>query len=407
MPRRTLMCWVAPPLCVLALLLPGGVSAAAKTGAPVSPIAPPATSTTAPVSPASVTAAIPVAEVATRAAQVPELVRTLSEPVAETAETETIKKRLADARAQIDLEMGAAETILRGHPTLDVIQLQQQLWRQRQGQANVWLDALTHRATLLQSTLTKLADITLLWRQTRAASVASNAPGTTLAQIDAALVAIEAAEAALSTRRTAVLDLQSVVAAEVARSTDLLGRFTQAQQRAVGGLLMQDSSPVWVAEAWTDAHDSLSAHVRELVATRRDDITRYVKDPSRGMPLHAAMLAALVVVFLAARRQTRLISATPPPGASVEASVFDRPYAAALALTLLFVSAPISMVPQSLRNLGDVLMLVPVIRLLGPALDSRLIVPVYAVAVLFTIDSLRQTIGGVPVLEQSILGLEM
>ena len=401
------MCWVAPRLCVLALLLPGGVAEAAKNGAPASPIALPATSTTAPVSPASVTAAIPVAEVATRAAQVPELVRTLTEPVAETAETEAIKKRLAEARAQIDLEMGAAETILRGHPTLDVIQLQQQLWHQRQAQTNEWLGALTRRATLLQRTLTKLADITLLWRQTRAASVASNAPGTTLAQIDAALAAIEAAEAALSTRRTAVLDLQSVVATEVARSTDLLGRFTQAQQRAVGGILTQDSSPVWVVGAWTDAHDSLSAHVRELVATRRDDIIRYVKDPSRGMPLHAAMLAALVVVFLAARRQTRLISPTPPPGSSTEAWVFDRPYAAALALTLLFVSAPISAVPQSLRNLGDVLTLVPVIRLLAPALDSRLMVPVYAVAVLFTIDSLRQTIGGVPVLEQSILGLEM
>ena len=401
------MCWVAPRLCVLALLLPGGVAEAAKNSAPASPIALPATSTTAPVSPASVTAAIPVAEVATRAAQVPELVRTLTEPVAETAETEAIKKRLQDARAQIDLEMAAAETILRGHPTLDLIQLQQQLWSQRQGQANEWLGVLTRRATLLQTTLTRLADTKMVWRQTRAASDAANAPDAILAQIDSALAAIEAAEARLATRRTAVLDLQSVVATEVARSAELLARFTQAQQRAVGGILTQDSSPVWVVEAWTDAHDSLRSHVRELVATRRNDIIRYVKDPSRGMPLHAAMLATLVVVFLAARRQTRLASATEPPGASAGASGFDRPYAAALAVTLLFVSAPISTVPQSLRNLVDVLTLVPVIRLLRPALDSRLIVPVYAVAVLFTIDSLRQTIGGVPVLEQSVLALEM
>ena len=41
-------------------------------------------------------------------------------------------------------------------------------------------------------------------------------------------------------------------------------------------------------------------------------------------------------------------------------TVFDRPYAAALALTLLFVSAPISPVPQSLRQLSEVLVLAPV-----------------------------------------------
>jgi small-conductance mechanosensitive channel len=389
-------------LWVLVLVLQGCLAEAAERGTPAAP----ATGAPRPASPAAVPGAIPVAEVATRAAQVPELLRTLTEPVAETAETEAIKKRLQDARAQIDLEMAAAETILRGHPTLDVIQLQQQLWRQRQAQTNEWLSALTRRATLLQSTLTHLAEIKMLWGQTRAASVASSAPGAIVDQIDGALAAIGAAEAPLAARRTAVLDLQSVVATEVARSTDLLARFTQAQQRAVGGILTQDSSPLWVLEAWTDAHDTLGSHVRELITTRRDDIIRYVKDPSRGMPLHAAVLATLVIVFVAARRRIRQHDGT-PAGTDPGASVFDRPYAAALAVTLLFVSAPMSSVPQSLRNLGDVLTLVPVIRLLGPALDSRLVVPVYAVAVLFTVDSLRQTIGGVPVLEQAILALEM
>lgn len=359
-----------------------------------------------PASEPTISAAIPVAEVATRAAQVPDLLRSLTQPVAETAETETIKKHLEDARTQIDLEMTGAEAILRGRPTLDVIQLQQQLWRQRQAQMNDWLSALTRRATQLQDILSRTAEIKKTWLQTRTVSVASDAPGAILVQIDGVLAAIEGVEAPLAARRTAVLDLQGVVAKEVARSADLMARYTRAQQEAVGGLLTQDSAPLWVSGAWADARGTLQARVREVAATRRADIVRYVQDPSRGLPLHATILVVLIGAFFAARRHVRRADTSQADDAMGE-PVFDRPSAAALAVTLLFVSAPMSTVPQSLRNLAEVLTLVPVIRLLRPTLDPRLVAPVYAVAILFGIDAMRQTIGGVPVLEQSMLALEM
>jgi hypothetical protein len=115
---------------------------------------------------------------------------------------------------------------------------------------------------------------------------------------------------------------------------------------------------------------------------------------------------ALVALFLAARRQVRQLSVS---GSNELAGVaiFDRAPAAALTLTLLFVSAPISAVPQSLRQLSEVLVLVPVIRLIRPAIAPRLVIPAYALALLFAVDSFRQAIAGVPVLEQALLALEM
>jgi potassium-dependent mechanosensitive channel len=350
--------------------------------------------------------AIPVVEVATRAAQVPALLRRLTGPLAETAENETIRRHLREARARVDFELADAETILRGHPTLDVIQLQQQLWQQRQLQTNEWLSALTRRALLLQDSLNRLGDIKTTWRQTREASVASGAPGAILAQIDGALAAIEAAEAPLATQRTAVFDLQSAVAKEVARSADMLARFTQAQQQAIGGILTRDSPPVWGATAWVNARGTLRGHVRELAVTRWNDIVRYVVDPSNGMPLHVAILAVLIAVFVGARRQARQSSAS-GSGPVAGISIFDRPYSAALVLTLLFVSAPTSTVPPTLRQLSEVLVLVPVIRLIQTAIDPRLVHPVYALALLFALDSFREAIAGVPVLEQALLALEM
>jgi hypothetical protein len=63
---------VAPRLCVLVLLVQICVAEGAEPGAPAAPPRP--------ASPASVTGAIPVAEVATRATQVPEFLRTSTEP---------------------------------------------------------------------------------------------------------------------------------------------------------------------------------------------------------------------------------------------------------------------------------------------------------------------------------------
>ena len=68
-----------------------------------------------------VSAAIPVAEVATRAAQVPNLLRSVTEPLAPGAEVELIRKRVPELREQIDLEVAAASTILHADPTLDMV----------------------------------------------------------------------------------------------------------------------------------------------------------------------------------------------------------------------------------------------------------------------------------------------
>jgi hypothetical protein len=73
-----------------------------------------------------------VAEIATRAAQVPTVVRALVAQIAPNAEIDTIRERLPDLRQQMDLELMGAETILRSVPTLDMIQTQQQLWHQRE-----------------------------------------------------------------------------------------------------------------------------------------------------------------------------------------------------------------------------------------------------------------------------------
>jgi len=389
-------------LFVFSLVAHHSLTEAAEHGQPSKP-PPPGSTTTLATPPASLV--IPVAEVATRAAQVPDLIRVLTEPLASDAELEAIRKRLHVAREQMDRELAASETLLRAQPTLDVIQSQQQLWQRRQLQAGGWLTILTRRATLIQDNLNRLAETQEMWRQTRRAAVASNAPAAILAQIDEVLGSIEAAENRLTARRIALLDLQSVVAQEVTRAAAALAKFTEVQQRAVGGILDRDTAPLWSAEAWASARVTLSARIGGAVAVRWADIVEYVLDPSSGMTLHAALAVLLASALVAGRRQVHRSSTA--GAAELGTTAFERPYAAALTLTLLWVSSPISTVPQSLRNLAAVVMLLPVLRLTRPAIDPRLLFPVRALAVLFVVDSLREAVSGAPVLEQAILGGEM
>ena len=122
--------------------------------------------------------------------------------------------------------------------------------------------------------------------------MASKAPGPILLQIDGVLTAIDAAEAPLRAERTAVLDLQSAVAPEVARSQATLVQFSEAQERAMGGLLTRDSPPIWDAQVWAQARTVLPSRLGEVAASRWGDIVRYVTDPSMRTPLHVAVVVA-------------------------------------------------------------------------------------------------------------------
>ena len=146
-----------------------------------------------------------------------------------------------------------------------MIQTQQQLWHQRELRANQWLTLLTHRATLLQNALTRLAELETTWSETRKAALAAKAPEPIIAQIDGVLEAVKAAEGPLTTQRTAVLDLQSLVAEQVARSENIQARFREAQQRAVGGILTRDAPPLWDATGWVGAREAFSDRLTETI----------------------------------------------------------------------------------------------------------------------------------------------
>ena len=349
---------------------------------------------------------IPVAEVATRANEVSNLLRHVNRLLDPSPQIETIQKLLPEASRKIELEVSATKKVLQDEPTLAMLQTGQQSWEKRQLEMTHWLDLLTQRATQLETALNQLAELEKMWSHTLDAAKAPRAPEPILQQIDATIAGVEAVQTPIQTQLSAVFDLQSRVAQEVTWCGTALVEIGEAQQKAVGGLLKRQTSPIWNAELWARGRVEGPARVRGIATRLWEDIKQYLHDPSKGMPIHAGLFMLLLVLLWGMRRQVRRWTAA-GERSSAAITVFDRPFSAALVATLFAATAPYAWTSPTVRQLFTILELVPLIRLTIPVVHSRVATGLYALGTLFALNTAREAFAGALLIEQVVILIEV
>jgi potassium-dependent mechanosensitive channel len=349
-------------------------------------------------------AAIPVSEVATRAAEVTNFLRTLYAQVAPSREIEEIQKELPEVSGRMAVELLRTEQNLQTQPTLEMLETEQRLWQKSQLDMGRSLRLVTQRATQLQTALNQLEELQKRWRQTSESAQAAQAPETIIQQINAILPAIEAAQTTLQMQRSAILELQGRLAEEATQCVTVLAGITQAQQTAVGGITRREGLPIWSAELWARTRAGGFAPLHAMAADSWIEIEQYLHDPSAGMPIHLGFFVVLSVLFYAMKREVRRW--TPDKGSPVITIVSDRAYAAALIASLLIASSPYSPAPPTVRNVFEALALAPMIRLLRPTVDQRVVFGLYPLGILFALDTIRHAFAGGTIFDQTILVLE-
>jgi potassium-dependent mechanosensitive channel len=354
---------------------------------------------------ASPPSVIPVEDIAAQATAVGNLIRGFATNLAPDKEIETIREIAPQLDVDIDLDLKSTTNILKEQPSLEALEAQQQIWQQRQLQLTAWLNVLTRRATRLQVALNQLKTLHDTWARTRDAEQSAKAPPAILKQIDATLATIEAAQEPHQAERDGVLNLQSKIAELIASCNTALAQIAGLQQRVVGGIFTREGTPIWKPELWPRAEATLADHLPQIVASYWRDILLYVRDPSRHMPRHVVMFLVLSLVLLAARRHVGPVETAggrPLHGTAV----FDHPFAAALLVTLIIATAPASPVPVTVKRLFEIAGLVPIIILTRRSLPPTVTPVIYALAILFATDSVRQAVTGDPPISQAMLVLE-
>ncbi len=183
-----------------------------------------------------------------------------------------------------------------------------------------------------------------------------------------------------------------------------LAEISKAQRMAVVGLAGRETLPIWSAEGWARARAVGFAVLNESAADTWAEIEQYLHDFSSGMPVHLGFFALLSVLFCAMRREVRRWKAS--EGSPVVTAVSERPYTAALIASLLFASSPYLPTPPTVQNVFAVLTLVPIIRLIKPTVDQRVVFVLYALGLLFALDTVRNAFAGAILFDQIMVVLE-
>ena len=351
--------------------------------------------------------AIPVADVASRATEASNALRSLRARFAPGREIEKIQKDLDDVSHRTAMELWRLMKLLRGQPTLEMLQTEQRLWEKNQDRIAGWMHLLTQRAAAFEAALSQILDIQKEWNQTLEAAQAAQAPETVLNRIKAVLTAAEAARTSLQARRSGAIGLQDSVAEELAQCEIALAHISQAQKMAVVGIARRERLPIWSSELWARGRTEGFAGVREIAVERWTDIERYLTEADRGMPIHLVLFVVLSVLFFAMRRQ--LHQWTTGKDSAVVTSVLEHPFLSAFISTLILASSPywpFSPAPPTVRNLLELLALAAMIRLMRQAFDHRAVFGLYALWLLFALDTVRHAFADAALFDQSMVVLE-
>jgi potassium efflux system protein len=351
-------------------------------------------------------AAIPVAEVTMRATEVANILRRMNTLIDPSPQIAAIQKMLPEVGRNLELESSEAKRVLQDQPTLAVLQAGEQLWAHRQREMTRWLDLLTQRATQLQAALGKLADLQKTWSLTLDAAVSSKAPEPILQQIRATVAALEKVQTPLQAQPPRMLDLQSQVAQELALCESVLVEIGKAQEEAVGGFLKRETSPIWSPVLWSRGRAEGPARVRRVARGLWADISQYFSDSSKGLILHIGLFVIVALLFGAARWHVRRWRVTGE--SSLQAiAVFERPFSAALVVTLFAATSPYLPTVPIMRKIFAILELVPMIRLTKPVVNPVVGTGLYVLGVLFALNTAREAFAGALLIEQTVIVIEV
>lgn len=350
--------------------------------------------------------AIQIKDVAYQSAEVSHLLRNLADKLQPGAQIDTIIMSLPEAMIQADRAMSETITTLQRHPPLPVLQTKYQQWQHMQRTFSEWLMLLTKRSMEIHSNLNQLAFLQKTWEITLDAATGSKASENVLQRINETIAGIRTARKSLNEQLDLVVELQNRTGNELEKCKQVLDEIARIQRASLSNIFLRDSLPLWSSDLWAKKLHGLPENMRRNTSAYWDDVINYFKDPLNNMLLYGVILAVMLLLFLASRREICRLTAAGETFSDV-VKVFRHPVAASLTVTLFIATSPYSFrLPITVRDTFHVLALLPMIILIRPLVSARMIPGLYALGLLFGIDAMREIFSGEELTGQVFLILE-
>ena len=365
-------------LIVLLALLAGPWSGTALAQEPA-PAAPSPTPTPAPTP-------IPAAEIPLRAQQTAVELRQL---VMAASPRDSIAKIEAAADEQRDkIEALAAVTkqqISHGASRSQLEDLAKR-WHREEAILDGWLTTLQARSTALESDLSRVRQITELWKLTQASAVEQNLPAALRTTVSTALGTAADATAVVSHRRDSVLTLQTKITNLKLDISDAQIPLRDAIKEQRRNTLLPDQAPIWkVVARPTQGAATLTERVRERWEDHLASVRSYVDEEPVRVLFHVVLfLVGLGVLVTLSRWAVR--RAVDDESLQATARLLSRPVAAAVLLNTVMEGWIHPTAPEAWHKLLEVFSLLALLRLLPRMLSKRLGPAIYLIVILFILQ---------------------
>ncbi len=339
---------------------------------------------------------IPVIKVASEAESALESLREIDTSLSTDRTTTSVAEGLSELKSEIEARIVDDMGLLRSNPPVQMLYDLRLAWQSFSDKLSAWTDELTRTGTSLDEELARLDELNKIWRLTLQAVQQAGSPSEVLQRVRAVIDSNMSTRQAVDFHRTQVLGLQNVAFEEAGRVRTALTLIEQSEGRALRGVLLRDSPPIWrletsFAEEWTkNSPRSFSFELRALMA--------YARRRPFAFLIHALTIIVVAVAIHWLDRRVRLWSEREPSLQHV-APVFAVPVSAAVALSCLF--SRWSLYPQAPRLLAAIIgaaALIPAVIILRRLLERNLFPILNALVVMYFIDQLRAISGSLPLL---------
>ena len=312
---------------------------------------------------------------------------------------ETIGGTLSELTNEIDARAAEDRRLLTASPSLEILFPLKLAWRTFGVRLSASARELAQHATSLEEQLGRLDKMDKTWQATLQSAKQPATPPPVLQSVQSVVDSVERIRQATESGRTQVLTLLSRISEQEARVRTALSLIEQGENRALKGLFVRDSLPIWRVE--TSLGTEWKQHSGESFALQLRASAAFIKRLPFTFLIHALFIVLMATALHWMRRRIGKL-AQEKPDLQRALPILDLPVSTAFALSILIMPLVYAQAPRLIQALVGTVTLIPTVVIL-----RRLMLPaaypiLNALVILYFVGILRLLAAPLPVLARFI-----
>ena len=309
------------------------------------------------------------------------------------ADADAIQDNLSKLISEFDPRMIEDTRLLGASPSLDLLYRIKHIWQNFSESLSASARELKHLATNLEEKLPSLEQLKKTWEATFQSAKAPDTPPPVLQSIQGVVDSVEQTRRAAESGRARVLTVLSRLSEEEARVRTVMSLVEQAQIRALKGLLVRDSPPIWSLE--TGLSSEWNKQSGRSLSSQLKASTAFTKRLPFTFLIHALLIALIATALQWMRSRIRTL-AKEKPDLQRALPILDLPVSTAFVLSILVSPSVYPQAPRFIQAILETAALIPAVVILRRLLDRNSAPILSALVIMYFVDQVRVLVASLP-----------